>query len=64
MTSILEVNVKPRLHMWSWNHICQHRQKVKSYKELYKKKITSKKPSEDLVKKLEVGNSFSRIFKI
>ncbi|XP_023658646.1 intermembrane lipid transfer protein VPS13A isoform X2 [Paramormyrops kingsleyae] len=64
ITSIMEVNVKPRLHMWSWNHICQHRQKVKSYKELYKKKIISKKPSEDLVKKLEEPETTLDIFNI
>lgn len=55
ITGILEVDVKPRLHMWSWQHIQRHRQMVKSYKELYKTKITSKKPTEELLKALEVG---------
>lgn len=53
-TSILEVDVKPRLQMWSWQHIRRHRQTVKHYRELYKTKITSKKPSEELLKELEV----------
>ncbi|KAK2501172.1 hypothetical protein MC885_017742 [Smutsia gigantea] len=60
---ILEVNVCPRLRMWSWKHIREHRQKMKQYKELYKKKLTSKKPSpeliislEELEKKLDVFN--------
>lgn len=53
-TSILEVDVKPRLQMWSWQHIRRHRQTVKRYRELYKTKITSKKPSEELLKALEV----------
>uniref|UniRef100_A0A671VK31 Vacuolar protein sorting 13 homolog A n=1 Tax=Sparus aurata TaxID=8175 RepID=A0A671VK31_SPAAU len=56
ITGILEVDVKPRLHMWSWQHIRHHRQMVKRYRELYKTKITSKKPSEELLKALEVGN--------
>lgn len=54
ITSVLEVDVKPRLHMWSWQHIRCHRQMVKSYKELYKMKITSKKPTEELLEALEV----------
>lgn len=55
ITSVLEVDVKPRLHMWSWAHIQQHRKLVKHYRELYKIKITSKKPSEELLKELQVG---------
>lgn len=54
ITGILEVDVKPRLQMWSWQHIRRHRQMVKRYRELYKTKITSKKPSEELLRALEV----------
>uniref|UniRef100_A0A8C1ZR47 Vacuolar protein sorting 13 homolog A n=1 Tax=Cyprinus carpio TaxID=7962 RepID=A0A8C1ZR47_CYPCA len=54
ITGVLEVNVKPRLHMWSWEHIRHHRQHVKKYREIYKSKITSKKPAESLLKELEV----------
>ncbi|XP_016078375.1 PREDICTED: vacuolar protein sorting-associated protein 13A isoform X2 [Miniopterus natalensis] len=50
---ILEVNVCPRLRMWSWKHICTHRQQMKQYKELYKKKLTSKKPPGELLSFLE-----------
>uniref|UniRef100_A0A8B9KVP3 Vacuolar protein sorting 13 homolog A n=1 Tax=Astyanax mexicanus TaxID=7994 RepID=A0A8B9KVP3_ASTMX len=53
ISGVLEVNVKPRLHMWSWQHIRRHRQLAKQYKELYKTKITSKKPTEVVLKKLE-----------
>uniref|UniRef100_A0A8C3XSC1 Vacuolar protein sorting 13 homolog A n=1 Tax=Chelydra serpentina TaxID=8475 RepID=A0A8C3XSC1_CHESE len=53
---ILEVNVQPKLNMWSWEHIRHHRKQVKNYKEMYKMKITSKKPSEEIVKLLEVSN--------
>lgn len=42
--------------MWSWKHIKRHRQQVKQYKELYKTKITNKKPTETLLKKLEVNS--------
>ncbi|XP_066500890.1 vacuolar protein sorting-associated protein 13A isoform X2 [Hoplias malabaricus] len=64
ITSILEVNVKPRLHMWSWHHIRHHRQQVKQYKELYKTKITSKKPAEGVLKKLEDTEKILDIFNI
>nr|XP_015222054.1 PREDICTED: vacuolar protein sorting-associated protein 13A [Lepisosteus oculatus] len=64
ITGILEVNVKPGLHMWSWHHIRKHRQEVKKYKELYKMKITSKKPSEDLLKRLEQPERTLDLFNI
>lgn len=61
---ILEVDVKPRLYMWSWQHIRSHRQRVKRYRELYKAKITSKKPSEELLKALEEPEKTLDIFNI
>ncbi|XP_041793933.1 vacuolar protein sorting-associated protein 13A isoform X1 [Chelmon rostratus] len=64
ITSILEVDVKPRLRMWSWQHIRHHRQMVKRYRELYKTKITSKKPSEELLKALEEPEKTLDIFNI
>ncbi|KAG9337213.1 hypothetical protein JZ751_029693, partial [Albula glossodonta] len=64
ITGILEVNVKPALHMWSWRHIREHRQKVKRYRELYKIKITSKKPTEELLRELEEPERTLDIFNI
>ncbi|CAL1615509.1 unnamed protein product [Knipowitschia caucasica] len=64
LTSILEVDVKPRLHMWSWSRIRRHRIMVKRYKDLYKDKITSKKPSEELLKKLQEPEKTLDIFNI
>ncbi|XP_053725885.1 vacuolar protein sorting-associated protein 13A isoform X1 [Synchiropus splendidus] len=64
ITGILEVDVKPRLHMWSWHHIRRHRQMVKQYRELYKAKITSKKPSEQLLKDLQEPERTLDIFNI
>uniref|UniRef100_A0A8C1UD56 Vacuolar protein sorting 13 homolog A n=1 Tax=Cyprinus carpio TaxID=7962 RepID=A0A8C1UD56_CYPCA len=61
ITGVLEVNVKPRLHMWSWQRIRHHRQHVKKYRELYKNKITSKKPAESLLKELEVSTEHAQI---
>uniref|UniRef100_A0A663FFK8 Vacuolar protein sorting 13 homolog A n=1 Tax=Aquila chrysaetos chrysaetos TaxID=223781 RepID=A0A663FFK8_AQUCH len=52
---ILEVNVQPKLQMWSWEHIRHHRKQVKNYKDMYKTKITSKKPNEEILKLLEVS---------
>ncbi|KAF7652944.1 hypothetical protein LDENG_00089730 [Lucifuga dentata] len=64
ITGILEVDVKPRLHMWSWQHIHRHRQMVKYYRDLYKTKITCKKPSEELLKELEEPEKTLDIFNI
>ncbi|XP_057213555.1 vacuolar protein sorting-associated protein 13A isoform X1 [Triplophysa rosa] len=64
ITGVLEVNIKPSLHMWSWQHIRSHRQLVKKYRDLYKNKITSKKPADALLKKLEETERTLDIFNI
>lgn len=61
---ILEVNIAPRLHMWSWKHIIDHRLKMKQYKDLYKKKLTVKKPSAEIINSLEVLESSLDVFNI
>ncbi|XP_062937463.1 intermembrane lipid transfer protein VPS13A isoform X3 [Cynocephalus volans] len=61
---VLEVNVCPRLRMWSWKHINEHRQRVKQYKELYKKKLTSKKPSGEILTSLEELEKTLDVFNI
>ncbi|NXB93684.1 VP13A protein, partial [Vidua chalybeata] len=61
---VLGVNVQPKLQMWSWEHISHHRKQVKNYKELYKTKITSKKPSEEILKLLEEFEKALDIFNI
>uniref|UniRef100_A0A8D2N8J8 Vacuolar protein sorting 13 homolog A n=1 Tax=Zonotrichia albicollis TaxID=44394 RepID=A0A8D2N8J8_ZONAL len=61
---ILKVNVQPKLQMWSWEHISHHRKQVKNYKELYKTKITSKKPNEEILKLLEEFEKTLDIFNI
>uniref|UniRef100_A0A8C5VNQ9 Vacuolar protein sorting 13 homolog A n=1 Tax=Microcebus murinus TaxID=30608 RepID=A0A8C5VNQ9_MICMU len=61
---VLEVNVCPALRMWSWKHIREHRQKVKKYKELYKKKLTSKKPSGEILMSLEELEKALDVFNI
>ncbi|NXF21353.1 VP13A protein, partial [Rhodinocichla rosea] len=61
---VLKVNIQPKLQMWSWEHISHHRKQVKNYKELYKTKITSKKPSEEILKLLEEFEKALDIFNI
>lgn len=48
--------------MWSWEHIRYHRNQVKSYKELYKIKITSKKVTQESLFMLEVRGFKSLMF--
>uniref|UniRef100_A0A669Q3C3 Vacuolar protein sorting 13 homolog A n=1 Tax=Phasianus colchicus TaxID=9054 RepID=A0A669Q3C3_PHACC len=61
---ILEVNVQRKLQMWSWEHIRHHRNQVKNYKELYRTKIISKKPNEEILKSLEVSHFLIYMLKI
>uniref|UniRef100_A0A663FCS7 Vacuolar protein sorting 13 homolog A n=1 Tax=Aquila chrysaetos chrysaetos TaxID=223781 RepID=A0A663FCS7_AQUCH len=58
------VNVQPKLQMWSWEHIRHHRKQVKNYKDMYKTKITSKKPNEEILKLLEEFEKALDIFNI
>ncbi|XP_070287563.1 intermembrane lipid transfer protein VPS13A isoform X1 [Myotis yumanensis] len=61
---ILEVNVCPHLRMWSWKHISDHRQQMKQYKELYKKKLINKKPPVELLSCLEELEKTLDVFNI
>uniref|UniRef100_A0A674GCF0 Vacuolar protein sorting 13 homolog C n=1 Tax=Taeniopygia guttata TaxID=59729 RepID=A0A674GCF0_TAEGU len=61
--SVLEVHIRRCTRMWSWCNIKQHRQLLKSYKNVYKNKLTQSKLSEetqrqiqDLERKLDVFN--------
>uniref|UniRef100_A0A8B9G2X3 Vacuolar protein sorting 13 homolog C n=1 Tax=Amazona collaria TaxID=241587 RepID=A0A8B9G2X3_9PSIT len=61
--SVLEVHIRRHARMWSWSYIKQHRQLLKSYKNVYKNKLTQSKLSEetqrqiqDLERKLDVFN--------
>uniref|UniRef100_A0A8B9UJF1 Vacuolar protein sorting 13 homolog C n=1 Tax=Anas zonorhyncha TaxID=75864 RepID=A0A8B9UJF1_9AVES len=61
--SVLEIHIRRRTRMWSWSNMKQHRQLLKSYKNMYKNKLTQSKLSEetqrqiqDLERKLDVFN--------
>uniref|UniRef100_A0A8C0VLA5 Vacuolar protein sorting 13 homolog C n=1 Tax=Cyanistes caeruleus TaxID=156563 RepID=A0A8C0VLA5_CYACU len=62
--SVLEVHIRRHSRMWSWSNIKQHRQHLKTYKNVYKNKLTQSKLSEetqrqiqDLERKLDVFNT-------
>jgi len=46
--------VKRRHRMWSWPVIKEHRDLCKKYRDLYKTKLVTKKPSTQLLADLEV----------
>ncbi|XP_072461029.1 intermembrane lipid transfer protein VPS13A isoform X2 [Notamacropus eugenii] len=64
ITGVLKVNVEPRLRMWSWKHICEHRQNMKQYKELYKRKIRNKKPTNEVLRSLQHLEKVLDVFNI
>ncbi|KFO96709.1 Vacuolar protein sorting-associated protein 13C, partial [Calypte anna] len=51
--SVLEVHIKRHTRMWSWSNIKQHRQLLKSYKNMYKNKLTQSKLSEEAQKQIQ-----------
>ncbi|XP_069079572.1 intermembrane lipid transfer protein VPS13C-like [Pleurodeles waltl] len=64
ITSILEVHVRRYSRMWSWRNIQQHRQNLKTYKSLYKNKLTLSKIPEDLQKQLQLAEKNLDVFNI
>uniref|UniRef100_A0A803SKW8 Vacuolar protein sorting 13 homolog A n=1 Tax=Anolis carolinensis TaxID=28377 RepID=A0A803SKW8_ANOCA len=64
VNGLIEVNVQPKLQMWSWEHIRYHRNQVRSYKDLYKTKITSKKPLEITLIMLEATKAGLKIYRL
>ncbi|XP_032870852.1 vacuolar protein sorting-associated protein 13C isoform X2 [Amblyraja radiata] len=64
VTGILEVHLRRKYRMWSWDHIKRHRQNLKAYKVAYKNKLTQTKPSEELLKQLQVLEKSLDIFNI
>uniref|UniRef100_UPI00358F5520 intermembrane lipid transfer protein VPS13A-like n=1 Tax=Myxine glutinosa TaxID=7769 RepID=UPI00358F5520 len=52
ITSVRKEMVGRKLKMWSWSCIRRHREKLKQYKDLYMQKLSSKKPSEELLSQL------------
>nr|XP_056721786.1 intermembrane lipid transfer protein VPS13C [Euleptes europaea] len=53
INSILEVHIRRYSHMWSWSNIRHHRQLLKSYKNVYKNKLTQAKVSEETQKQMQ-----------
>ncbi|XP_069759027.1 intermembrane lipid transfer protein VPS13C isoform X1 [Narcine bancroftii] len=64
ITGILEVHLRRKYRMWSWDHIKRHRQNLKAYKIAYKNKLTQTKHSEELLKQLQVLEKSLDIFNI
>ncbi|XP_078286094.1 intermembrane lipid transfer protein VPS13C isoform X3 [Rhinoraja longicauda] len=64
VTGILEVHLRRKYRMWSWDHIKRHRQNLKAYKVAYKNKLTQTKPSEELLKQLQILEKSLDIFNI
>lgn len=55
--------MRPRLRQWSWEHIKEHRERLRQYSALYSQKIknadqstTNEKDLEELEKQLDVFN--------
>ncbi|NXP40517.1 VP13C protein, partial [Leiothrix lutea] len=51
--SVLEVHIRRHSRMWSWSNIKQHRQLLRSYKNVYKNKLTQSKLSEETQKQIQ-----------
>ncbi|XP_060551931.1 intermembrane lipid transfer protein VPS13A-like [Ruditapes philippinarum] len=63
-TSILEETVRRRRKMWSWSYMKEHRDMKNKYREVYIKKLESKKVSGDLQKSLDECEKYLDVFNI
>ncbi|XP_074661340.1 intermembrane lipid transfer protein VPS13A-like [Tubulanus polymorphus] len=52
-TCTMEGNIKRRKKMWSWQNMKAHRDRLKRYKDMYKKRLLNKKLSKDESKDFE-----------
>ncbi|XP_075387538.1 intermembrane lipid transfer protein VPS13C isoform X2 [Tenrec ecaudatus] len=51
--SVLEVHIRRHTQMWSWSNMKKHRQLFKSYKDVYKNKLTQSRVSEETQKQIQ-----------
>ncbi|MEE6510370.1 hypothetical protein FKM82_030038 [Ascaphus truei] len=63
-TCILEVHVRRRTRMWSWSTIRQHRLNLKTYKSVYKGKLTQSKVPEETQKNMQSLERILDVFSI
>lgn len=57
-TCVLEDTVRRRRAMWSWKNIKEHRALCRHYRNIYKTRLLTTKPSNELLADLEVSVSF------
>lgn len=61
-TCVLEETVRRRRRMWSWKHIAEYRLTMKRYREVYVKKLDSKKVAADVQKKIDEYEKYLDVF--
>ncbi|XP_078056333.1 intermembrane lipid transfer protein VPS13C isoform X4 [Mustelus asterias] len=64
IAGILQVHVRRKCRMWSWENIKSHRQNLKAYKVAYKSKLTQTKLPEEVLKQLQILEKSLDIFNI
>ncbi len=52
-TCILETDIRRRKKEWSWDHMLENRRLRHLYAEVYKQKLTNKKPSPEILEKCD-----------
>lgn len=59
---VMEDTVQRRRQMWSWKHIKQHRLAMKRYRDVYVKKLNSKKTPADIQRILDDNEKYLDVF--
>ena len=50
---VYEEEVIRKINNWSWSHIQEHLKICRKYKEMYKERLITKKPSDELLKEIQ-----------
>lgn len=61
---IVDTEVKRKMENWSWTHIREHRKTCREYKELYRTKLMSKKPSALMLQNCEIFENKLDLFNL
>ncbi|XP_034470795.1 vacuolar protein sorting-associated protein 13C isoform X1 [Hippoglossus hippoglossus] len=64
LNSILEVHIRRYSHMWSWSNIRRHRENLKTYKSVYKTKLSQGKSSPDTERRIQELEKVLDVFNI
>ncbi|VDP09548.1 unnamed protein product [Soboliphyme baturini] len=63
-TCILNEDIRRKARNWSWDHIREHRQLLKEYRNMWISKLTVRKLSSEVLKRIEDAENYLDVFNL